>query len=122
MKWVVTIGYCRQFDGGEILKRALFLTSLFLFSIYVPLASSSITQSQFDDGTSSFQHSFTAPGDGNAGEITIPYGAEVTDATFRFRGEATQTSWTNFTSNSDYGGQGDTNGYISGNVPRPFSS
>ena len=122
MKWVVTIGYCRQFDGGEILKRALFLTSLFLFSIYVPLASSSITQSQFDDGTSSFQHSFTASGDVNAGEITIPYGAEVTDASFKFRGEATQTSWTNFTSNSDYGGQGDTNGYISSNVPRPFSS
>ena len=122
MKWVVTIGYCRQFDGGEILKRALFLTSLFLFSIYVPLASSSITQSQFDDGTSSFQHSFTASGDVNAGGITIPYGAEVTDASFKFRGEATQTSWTNFTSNSDYGGQGDTNGYISSNVPRPFSS
>ena len=52
----------------------------------------------------------------------MPYGAEVTEATFRLRGEASQTSWTNFTTNNDYGGQGDTNGYISGNVPRPFTS
>lgn len=109
-------------EGGVILKRALFLISLFLVSIYAPLASSSMTANQFDDGSTSFQHSFTASGDVNAGEITMPYGAEVTDATFRLRGEASQTSWTNFTSNSDYGGQGDTNGYISGNVPSPFSS
>lgn len=108
--------------GCEILRRALFLISLFLVSIYAPLASSSMTATQFDDGTSSFQHKFTASGDVNAGEITMPYGAEVTEATFKFRGEASQTSWTNFTSNSDYGGQGDTNGYISSNVPRPFSS
>lgn len=98
------------------------MISLFLVSIYAPLASSSMTATQFDDGTSSFQHKFTASGDVNAGEITMPYGAEVTEATFKFRGEASQTSWTNFTSNSDYGGQGDTNGYISSNVPRPFSS
>ena len=104
------------------MRRALFLISLFLVSIYAPLASSSMTASQFDDGTTSFQHLFTASGDVNAGEISMPYGAEVTEATFKFRGEASQTTWTNFSSNNDYGGQGDTNGYIAGNVPSPLTS
>jgi len=104
------------------MNRAIFLVSLFLLSISSPLAASSYTNSQFDDGSTSFEHVFSSSGDVNAGEITMPYGAEVTEATFNFRGEASQTSWINFTSNSDYGGTGDNNGYISGNVPSPFTS
>ena len=86
------------------------------------MAASSYTNSQFDDGTTSFEHKFSSSGDVNAGDITMPYGAEVTEASFSFRGEASQTSWINFTSDSDYGGTGDNNGYISGNVPSPFTS
>ena len=104
------------------MKRAIFLISLFLLSISSPLAASSYTNSQFDDGTTSFEHKFSSSGDVNAGDITMPYGAEVTEASFSFRGEASQTSWINFTSDSDYGGTGDNNGYISGNVPSPFTS
>ena len=104
------------------MNRAVFLVSLFLLSISSPLAASSYTNSQFDDGSTSFEHVFSSSGDVNAGEITMPFGADVTEASFTFRGEASQTSWINFTSNSDYGGTGDNNGYISGNVPSPFTS
>tara|TARA_S200000501_G_scaffold141197_1_gene133455 strand:+ start:12318 stop:17390 length:5073 start_codon:yes stop_codon:yes gene_type:complete len=104
------------------MNRAVFLVSLFLLSISSPLAASSYTNSQFDDGSTSFEHVFSSSGDVNAGEITMPYGADVTEASFTFRGEASQTSWINFTSDSDYGGTGDNNGYISGNVPSPFTS
>mgnify|MGYP001344318070 FL=1 len=78
------------------MNRAVFLVSLFLLSISSPLAASSYTNSQFDDGSTSFEHVFSSSGDVNAGEITMPYGAEVTEASFSFRGEASQTSWINF--------------------------
>ena len=53
------------------MKRAIFLISLFLLSISSPLAASSYTNSQFDDGTTSFEHKFSSSGDVNAGDIII---------------------------------------------------
>lgn len=93
-----------------------------MLSLATPLASSENIASQFDDGSTSFEHTFNSKAEVNAGELTMPYGAEVTEASFQLQGEASQTSWINASSDSDYGGTGNTDGYISGNVPSPFTS
>ena len=71
-----------------------------------PLASSATTETQFKGGTTSYTHTFNGQGTGSAGVITFPFGAEVTSAQFNFLGEASTTTWSNFTNNNDFGGVG----------------
>ena len=101
------------------MKKALFLTLLFTVSLFGPMASGATVETQFSDGTSSYSHTFAGTGNGTAGYVTIPYGAEVTAAQFNLRGEASSTSYTNFTTNSHFGGVGD--GPWSGSPPSPFT-
>ena len=102
--------------------QGIILVTLFCLSMISPLAQSNTTTSAFDDGTTSFEHKFSSAGITNAGEITMPYGAEVTEAEFNIRGEASQTTFTNFTTNNHYGGLGDNDGYASNRVPSPFTA
>ena len=102
------------------MRKALFLTLLFTVSLFVPMASGATVETQFSDGNSSYSHTFAGTGNGTAGYLTIPYGAEVTAAQFDLRGEASSTSHTNFTSNAHFGGPGD--GIWSGSPPSPFTS
>ncbi|MGY8728536.1 MAG: hypothetical protein ACKVKS_04820, partial [Candidatus Poseidoniales archaeon] len=74
-----------------LMKKALFLTLLFTVSLFGPMASGATVETQFSDGTSSYSHTFAGTGNGTAGYVTIPYGAEVTAAQFNLRGEASST-------------------------------
>ena len=65
--------------------QGIILVTLFCLSMISPLAQSNTTTSAFDDGTTSFEHKFSSAGITNAGEITMPYGAEVTEAEFNIR-------------------------------------
>ena len=71
-----------------------------------PLAAADVTETQFQDGSTSYTHTFTGTGDGFAGNLTFPSGAEVTSASFDIAGKPSSTSWGNMTSNSDFGGAG----------------
>ena len=105
------------------MQRAIFLVLIFLCSLAAPLAGAATTETQFKDGTTSYSHTFSQKGEGAAGVVTIPYGAEVTSASFNLRGEASQTSWTNWTTDSHYGGSGD--GRVQGSsglAPSPFQT
>ena len=105
------------------MQRAIFLILVFLCSIASPLAGAATTETQFKDGTTSYSHTFSQKGEGAAGVVTIPFGAEVTSASFNLRGEASSTSWTNFTSDSHYGGAGDARVQGSGGAaPSPFTT
>ena len=73
----------------------------------VPFASGATTETQFQSGTSSYTQTFMGSGNGTAGDLSIPFGAEVTAAEFKLRGEASRTSYTNFTTNAHFGGSGD---------------
>ena len=64
------------------MQKALFLTLIFTLSVMAPLASSATTETQFKGGTTSYEHTFNGQGNGSAGVITFPYGAEVTSAQF----------------------------------------
>ena len=75
------------------MQRAVFLVFVFLCSLASPLAGAATTETQFKDGTTSYSHTFSQKGQGAAGVVNIPYGAEVTSASFNLRGEASQTSW-----------------------------
>lgn len=102
------------------MRKAIFLTLLFTVSLLTPLAASATVETQFNNGTTSYTQTFTGTGNGTAGHLTIPFGAEVTNAEFRLQGEASSTSYTNFTTNAHYGGSGD--GVWSGSPPSPFTS
>ena len=102
------------------MQKALFLTLLFMVSLFAPMASSATVETQFADGTSSYSHTFSGTGNGTAGHLTIPYGAEVTAAEFNLRGEASSTTYSNFTTNAHFGGAGDNT--WSGSPPSPFTS
>ena len=102
------------------MQKAIFLILLFTVSLFGPMASSATVETQFSDGTSSYSHTFAGTGNGTAGYLTIPFGAEVTAAQFNLKGEASSTSYTNFTTNSHFGGAGD--GLWSGSAPSPFTS
>ena len=91
-----------------------------MVSLFAPMASSATVETQFADGTSSYSHTFSGTGNGTAGHLTIPYGAEVTAAEFNLRGEASSTTYTNFTTNAHFGGAGDST--WSGSPPSPFTS
>ena len=88
------------------MKKSLFLTLIFLVSLMSPFASADVTETQFSDGSTSYTHTFTGTGDGFAGNLTFPYGAEVSSATFDIAGEPSSTVWGNMTTNSDFGGAG----------------
>jgi hypothetical protein len=105
------------------MRRAIFLVLVFLCSIASPLAAAATTETQFKDGSTSYSHTFSQKGEGPAGVVTIPYGAEVTSASFNLRGEASSTAWTNFTTDSHYGGTGDARVQGSGSAaPSPFTT
>ena len=99
------------------MRQAIFLTLLFVLSVMsLPAAAANAKRS-----------SMTAPpltntpfseGAGPAGVITMPIGANVQSASFNLLGEASTTTYTNFTTNSHYGGAGDQD-YIS---PMPVLS
>ena len=74
-----------------------------------------VTETQFQDGSTSYTHTFTGTGDGFAGNLTFPYGAEVSSATSDIAGEPSSTMWGNMTTNSDFGGAG--TGQWSGTPP-----
>ena len=42
-----------------------------------PMAAADVTETQFSGGSTSYTHTFTGTGDGFAGNLTFPYGAEV---------------------------------------------
>ena len=88
------------------MRKAVFLVLLFFMSVMAPLASSATTETQFKGGANSYTHTFNGQGNGSAGVITFPYGAEVTSAQFNFLGEASTTTWSNLTNNRDFGGVG----------------
>ena len=88
------------------MRKAVFLVLLFFISVMAPLASSATTETQFKGGATSYTKTFSGQGNGSAGVITFPYGAEVTSAQFNFLGEASTTTWSNFTTNNDFGGVG----------------
>ena len=102
------------------MRRAVILTMIFLLASLSPLANAATTETQFEDGTTGGTFTFTGTGDGHAGILKMPIGAEVTNAEFNLRGEASTTSWINYTTDTHYGGTGD--GSWSSSPPSPFSS
>ena len=88
------------------MRKAVFLVLLFFISVMAPLASSATTETQFKGGATSYTKTFNGQGNGSAGVITFPFGAEVTSAQFNFLGEASTTTWSNLTDDSDFGGAG----------------
>ena len=104
------------------MRQAIFLTLLFVLSVMSPLAAAATTETQFKDGSTSYEHTFSQKGVGPAGTITLPIGANVQSATFNLLGEASTTTYTNFTTDSHYGGAGDTD-YTSTSTshPSPFT-
>ena len=73
------------------MRRAIFLSLIFVVSMLSPLAIAATTETQFKDGTTSYSHTFSQTGTGSAGVVSIPYGADVTSAQFNLRGDASQT-------------------------------
>ena len=105
------------------MRQAIFLTLLFVLSVMSPLAAAATTETQFKDGTTSYEHTFSQKGTGPAGVITLPIGADVQSASFNLLGEASTTTYNNFTTDEHYGGAGDTD-YTSNNAgkPSPFTT
>ena len=91
---------------GECVKKAIFISSLMIFVIFVPFSSALVTETQFSNGTSSYLHTFSGQGDGLAGEISIPNGAVVSDASFTLSGTSSSKSYSNLTTDADFGGEG----------------
>ena len=73
------------------MKKSLFLCTIFLVSLLSPVALAGVTETQFQDGSTSYTHTFTGTGDGFAGNLSFPYGAEVTAASFDISGESSST-------------------------------
>ena len=88
------------------MRKSLFLTALFVLSVLSPIASADVTETQFQDGSTSYTHTFSGTGDGFAGNLTFPYGAEVTSASFDIAGKPSSTTWGNLTTTADFGGKG----------------
>ncbi|MDA8567709.1 hypothetical protein N9L15_00260, partial [Euryarchaeota archaeon] len=61
----------------KLMRKAIFLTLLFTVSLLTPLAASATVETQFNNGTTSYTKTFTGTGNGTAGHLTIPFGAEV---------------------------------------------
>jgi len=84
----------------------VFLVALFLLSLFSPIVASDVTETQFKDGSTSYTQTFTGSGNGTAGVLAFPYGAEVTSASFDINGKPSTTTWGNLTNDSDFGGAG----------------
>ena len=96
-----------QVGKGDIkMRKSLFLSVLFLLSMLSPMVSADVTETQFEDGSTSYTHTFSGTGDGFAGNLTFPYGAEVTSANFDIAGKPSSTTWGNLTTTADFGGKG----------------
>ena len=102
-----------------IKKAALMLVTLMCVSSLLPFANAATIETQFADGSTSFSHTFTGTAHGDTAGINMPYGAEVSSASFNLTGTPSMTTWANATSNSDFGGVGSIDGQM--NVPY-FSS
>ena len=102
-------------DGDAEVKKSVFLVLVFVVSLMSPMASADVTETQFQDGSKSYTHTFTGTGAGFAGNLSFPSGAEVTDATFDISGEPSSTSWGNLSTNAHFGGAG--TGQYSGTPP-----
>ena len=102
-----------------IKKAALMLVALMCVSSLLPFANAATIETQFADGSTSFSHTFTGTAHGDTAGINMPYGAEVSSASFNLTGTPSMTTWANATSNSDFGGVGSIDGQM--NVPY-FSS
>ncbi|RJU99071.1 MAG: hypothetical protein DWC04_01505, partial [Candidatus Poseidoniales archaeon] len=89
----------RPIEGHTVIfmRKAIFLTLIFLTSLMAPIAAGATTETQFQNGTTSYTHTFSGSGNGSAGDLSIPFGAEVTSAEFKLRGDASRTTYTNFT-------------------------
>ena len=83
-----------QMARVTIMHRALFLTLVFVLSVMSPLAGAATTETQFKDGTTAYEHTFSQKGSGSAGVVTLPIGANVQSATFNLLGEASTTTYT----------------------------
>ena len=59
------------------MRKAVFLVLLFFISVMAPLASSATTETQFKGGATSYTKTFSGQGNGSAGAITFPFGAEL---------------------------------------------
>ena len=58
------------------MKKSLFLSLIFVISIMSPLATAGVTETQFQGGSTSYTHTFSGTGEGFAGNLSFPYGAE----------------------------------------------
>lgn len=87
-------------------RYSFLLVGIFLLSILAPLATAATVESQFDDGSTSYSHTFNGQGVGTAGSLTIPYGAEVTNAQFNLRGSPSTFTYSNLSSDANFGGAG----------------
>ena len=88
------------------MRKAITLILLFLVSTLSPLASGVTTETQFASGETSYTHTFNGQGNGSAGQIDIPYGAEVSAANFNLRGDPSSAQYSNLTTDRDFGGKG----------------
>ena len=86
--------------------KSLFMVAIFVLSTLSPMAAGDVTETQFKDGSTSYTHVFSGTGNGTAGELTFPYGAEVTSTAFEIEGKPSTTSWGNMSNNSNFGGEG----------------
>ena len=88
------------------MRKSLFLTTIFVLSVISPISLAGVTETQFQDGSTSYTHTFSGTGNGFAGNLTFPYGAEVTSASFDVAGQPSSTTWGNLSTNTDFGGVG----------------
>ena len=88
------------------MRKSLFMVAIFVLSTLSPMAAGDVTETQFKDGSTSYTHVFSGTGNGTAGELTFPYGAEVTSTAFEIEGKPSTTSWGNMSNNSNFGGEG----------------
>ena len=73
---------------------------------FVPAVSGGVTETQFTNGLTSSTHTFTGTGNSSAGEISIPYGAVITDSEFTLTGLPSSESYGNLSTDADFGGTG----------------
>jgi hypothetical protein len=90
--------------GDEQMRTSIFLAAIFVLSMFSPMALGDVTETQFKDGSTTYEQVFQGNGNGTAGILTFPYGAEVKSASFDINGKPSSTSWGNYTNDSDFGG------------------
>ena len=89
-----------------MMKRAILMCILMLTVTFVPAVSGGVTETQFTNGLTSSTHTFTGTGNSSAGEISIPYGAVITDSEFTLTGLPSSESYGNLSTDADFGGTG----------------